>query len=73
MDKFGIFNLLGSLLNKNSQENTPSAPIFTTNDTLKPERNTKNLTPPLPLQSSMINTMTNHDEFIKRVKQKNKN
>ena len=73
MDKFGVFNLLGSLLSKTQQENSSPTNQFLSTDHNNTERNTKSLTPPHPLQSGMINTMTSHDEFIKRVKQKNKN
>ncbi|MBR1983443.1 MAG: hypothetical protein IKA12_02020 [Clostridia bacterium] len=72
MDKFGVFNLLSSLLSKSQQENSSSTNIVTPDDTQNTKQPPKHLDPPLPLQASMINTMTSHDEFIKRVKQKNK-
>lgn len=41
-----------------------------------PQKNTATAKPnnisTAPLQSSMLNTMTSHDEFVKRVKEKNK-
>lgn len=72
MDKFGIFNLLGSLLNKSNQENSSPANDFGSISTDQVKEKTDVFTAPLPLQAGMIDTMTNHDEFIKRVKQKNK-
>ncbi len=73
MDKFGVFNLLSSLLNKTGQENSTNSNDFSIASSDKPQQSSKPTAPPLPLQAGMINTMTNHDEFIKRVKQKNKN
>ena len=82
MDKFGIFNILNSLLgskntsdsfNKEQSSGLNSllgALTPTPNQTPPQEKNTS--TPPLPLQESMISTMNRHDEFIKRVKNKNK-
>ena len=72
MDKFGVFNLLSSLLSKSQQENSSSANLVASDSSKNTEQPPKPLDPPLPLQASMINTMTSHDEFIKRVKQKNK-
>ena len=46
-------------------KNTPSSTTNSTETTPSP-------TPKKPLQASMIATMTSHDEFIKRVKEKNK-
>lgn len=72
MDKFGVFNLLGNLLSKFSTQSIEQS--HETEQTPQKDTNQKqtNSTVPLPLQAGMINTMTNHDEFIKRVKQKNK-
>ncbi len=59
-----ILSTLTELLNKNalgnSSQNTPA-----------PAKNIQAETPPLPLQSQMISTMNSHDDFIKRVKDKN--
>ena len=85
MDKFGIFNLLSalsSLNGQNSQQETgeKTQPVLDKILTaLTQNINTKNTDPPQavppafkPLQSSMLSTMTSHDEFVKRVKEKNK-
>ena len=88
MDKFGIFKLLNSFFNfyEQSKENsldlspplsvenllsTPSNnQVKSTEKTQAPEQNKAPLP---PLQSSMLYTMTNHDEFVKRVKEKHGN
>ena len=82
MDKFGIFNILNSLLgSKNTSDTVNKEQSFGLNNllgALTPTQNQsspqeKNISsPPLPLQESMISTMNGHDEFIKRVKEKNK-
>ena len=72
MDKFGVFNLLSSLLTKTQQENTTTPNNFSTPNQEKSEQVSPRFSTPLPLQADMIKTMTSHDEFIKRVKQKNK-
>lgn len=80
MDKFGIFNLFSSLLGQSSKpsgENNAdysySAPPPLNNN------NNNNETSPAekraefpPLQNSMLSTMRNHDEFVKRVLAQNK-
>ncbi len=66
MDKFGIFNLLGTALGSfNKKEETAEQ---------KPDDVTleKKATPPpvlnkTPLQAQMLHTMLSHDQFIKRV------
>lgn len=81
MDKFGIFNLLSSVLGvkkadenektKNFASDSPLSaraenPLFgriTGENTQAEQRATF-----APLQSSMLETMKNHEEFIKRVK-----
>ncbi len=71
MDKFGIFNLLNSFLGfaneKKESENGVSspAPRYSTPDvpTEKPKF--------LPLQQGMLSVMRSHDEFVKRVREKN--
>ena len=77
MDKFGIFNLLSSFLGqsfKNSGENSADysysapPPLNDKNESATAE---KRATLP-PLQNSMLKTMQNHDEFVKRVRDKNK-
>ncbi len=87
MDKFGIFNILNSLFSLNNQknptENANSAPFsldkflssFNNNNSQTPAVNTKPLPEKkvfAPLQSSMLCTMHSHDQFVKRVKEKNK-
>ncbi len=84
MDKFGIFNLLNSFFSANGQKNQDSpnqsantdnllSSLFSSlNNQKKPENNaikpipTINVSP--PLQQSMLSTMKNHDNFVKRVK-----
>ena len=54
--------LLSSLTNSNQAQQSSAKPQ-------KPQATTKE-TPPLPLQAQMLSTMRSHDDFIKRVKQK---
>ena len=72
MDKFGVFNLLSSILNKSQQNSFSNPTSFTSLNNDKTEQPVTPSPPPLPLQADMIKTMTSHDESIKRVKQKNK-
>lgn len=82
MDKFGIFNIINSLLGGKtsaSDNETTQSPnlnnLLSALTTPKPQSEkptNTTLTPPLPLQTSMISTMNGHDEFIKRVMEKNK-
>ena len=76
MDKFGIFNLLSSLLsgnNTNSDNNVsgdlPVAKAFPDNAAETMSAKIRVNFP--PLQNSMLATMKSHDEFVKRVKAKN--
>ena len=87
MDKFGIFNLLNSLLNNfssnsrqpNQQENTPPFERLPNSDSSGQFSNEKGLgkkssnTPPPapPLQNFMLSTITEHDKFVKRVQKNN--
>ena len=78
MDNFGVFKLLGSLYNafnkqnksqseqtvKNFQENEDTSPV----DRLKSDKKQTFA----PLQNNMLNLIKNHDEFVNRVKDKNK-
>ena len=59
---FAVSNLLKSLNNNSGTNNFNPSPT-------KPEQKS----PPafMPLQANMLKTMSSHDEFIKRVKQKN--
>ncbi len=61
-DTTDLFSKLLSSLNKNDGEK--NAPIKEPAD-----KSTKKSSP--PLQTNMLKTMTSHEEFIKRVKQKN--
>lgn len=83
MDKFGIFKLLNSFLDNYKTPLTKDSPLGDQNsktdsllDGLKsliPEKQAtpKPSQPPYPLQKNMISTMQNHDEFVKRVREKN--
>ena len=76
MDKFGIFNLLGSFLDayKNQAQERPENTGENQNPLLKMLTN-QNKTPSpqkpvptmVPLQQNMLSTMHSHDEFVKRV------
>ena len=75
MDKFGIFNLLSSLLSGNNpdSDNKASGDLadgkgFFDSAADKKAINARAIFP--PLQNSMLATMKTHDEFIKRVKAK---
>jgi len=83
MDKFGIFNVLNSLLSgygKDSRpEESPSDANFAGQKTPQNQNSAKSdaegkaqkpLSP--PLQSSMLNVLNSHDAFIRRVREKNK-
>lgn len=73
MDKFGIFKLLNSFaenFGKNKTSDSEPTKTVTTNPppkdaTIPPERVFA------PLQSKMVSTMNVHDEFVKRVMEKN--
>lgn len=83
---FNILNLLlGNKASENSNTSASSAPLqdliknltATKNDQQKNQsqqgeqaKKPDPLAVPLPLQSSMVSTMTNHDQLIKRVKEK---
>lgn len=83
MDKFGIFNLLNSLVNGNTA--TPDAQSERNNlinDLLgalaKPKKQAEEIkskapdSPAAPLQSGMLRAMASHDALVKRVKEKAK-
>ena len=87
MDKFGIFNLLNSLFNLKdnkddgfNKENNNSEQNNFTNSSISNQfiekqdinENKKNFVVTPPLQSSMLGTISEHDKFIARVKEKNK-
>ena len=81
MDKFGIFNILNSLLSSKSDNTAQNPPTSTDANNLlssllspkKQEEPPKKPQPTsfAPIQSSMLSTMNSHDEFIKRVMTKN--
>lgn len=76
MEKFGIFNLLGSFLGQsvkkegeiNAEYSYSAPPPLADKESISAE---KRASFP-PLQNSMLTTMKNHDEFVKRVRDKNK-
>ena len=76
MDKFGIFNLLSSLLNGNNV-NSDNKPMGDTggatpfSDNASEYKTAENRATFPPLQNSMLSTMKSHDEFVKRVKARN--
>ena len=77
MEKFGIFNLLSSLFavpketgERNSAENKGDLPPFKADD--YETANAANRATKAPLKNSMLATMKNHDEFVKRVRAQNK-
>ena len=72
MDKFGIFSLLNSfssLLNKEKNEKPSNEETISSNETKN--EGTENI-PFAPLQEQMVQTITSHDEFVKRVMKENK-
>ena len=84
MDKFGIFNLLSSILGAPSESASGKNQNFTINSPpfnhsenhpaggkVESEQ-AENRATFAPLQNSMLQTMKNHDEFVKRVKKHNK-
>ena len=84
MDKFGIFNLLSSIFGQqggnfsdvttgllgnsaqNNAENISQNANVSSNDNDVISANARSAQP--PLKNSMLKTMLNHDEFVKRVK-----
>ena len=75
MDKFGIFNILSSLMSGISQKNgddwnTGSIPSPNTAQAVESINAEKRANLP-PLKNSMLSTMKNHDEFYKRVMKNN--
>ncbi|MBO5714385.1 MAG: hypothetical protein J6R83_03060 [Clostridia bacterium] len=72
MDKFGVFNLIGSLLNKFSAQNPDTSPQKEVSNQQPTNQTQPTFVTQKPLQADMLNTMASHDNFIKRVKQKNK-
>ncbi|MBP5466548.1 MAG: hypothetical protein J6Y43_03185 [Clostridia bacterium] len=78
MDNFGIFKLLNSFYDfmtktktSSSDESTQKdAPEKAQKDMQSPKKESENLSSvnaAAPLQSAMLNTLNNHDAFVKRV------
>ena len=55
--------------NLNTQNQPTSSPTQPKESSSSPEKQAK---PFAPLQQNMLSTMTNHDNFVKRVKEKHK-
>ncbi len=84
MDKFGIFKLLNSFLDfygKNSNQGSSplsslfkgfSSPKERENVQSAPQNDLKQKKENAPLQQQMLSTMRSHDNFVKRVSEKNK-
>lgn len=71
MDKFGVFKLLSSLFEGNKSVD-PVENFNFGQEKPAEQKPASTINTPHPLQSGMINTMTSHDSFVKRVKDKNK-
>lgn len=76
MDKFGIFNLLSSFLGQsfksggdNPPDNSYSPPPAFPDNSESASAEKRAALP--PLKNSMLKTMQSHDEFVKRVREKN--
>ena len=77
MDKFGIFNLLGSLFKyytssysaDNGIKKDMIKPNFNADNNEKPEKN-PDKQKPHSKNDALFNTMKSHDEFVKRVSEK---
>jgi hypothetical protein len=70
MDKFGIFNLINSLITQykskpESSSSVENAPLLPKKDNIATEKRPS--VPYAPLKEGMLKTMTTHDEFVKRV------
>ena len=76
MDKFGIFNLLTSLIGNLSAEKKGETPRFspaeTKNPPLSPAEDATARAKSPPLTSPMLTAMRRHEEQLKRVGAKNK-
>ncbi len=84
MDKFGIFKLINSFFsfysnvqkeNSNNDKKGNLDPLTNILSSLEAKNDApKDKTPtPVPLQAQMLSTMRSHDDFVKRVKNNNKN
>lgn len=85
MDKFGIFNLLNSFFNFNNElspdkngqtatETTGLSRLFSAlnNSQNNNDQQTKPIVKPqpsAPLQAGMLNTMSSHDQILRRIKE----
>ena len=81
MEKFGIFNILSSLLGnsnalngqKNDQNSYPSINFSRSEQSNGSENSVAEKRATFaPLQNSMLSTMRSHEEFVKRVRAQNK-
>lgn len=76
MDKFGIFNLLSTFLGQSFKNNGDNSAEYSYSEPPpladKESINAEKRASFPPLQNSMLTTMKNHDEFVKRVRDKNK-
>lgn len=80
MDKFGIFKLLSSVLSSATAEKpiseetgeslTGSSAANAPKNHTRPKEKTQAKTA-VPIQSSMLNVLRNHDDFIRRVQKRN--
>ncbi len=68
MDKFGILNLLNSFLNFSGEQTKPKEDEKKETPTTIAEKRANSV----PIQYSMLKTLSSHDAFIKRVMEKNK-
>ena len=84
MDKFGIFKLINSFFSfySNAQKENSGdkikediVPLNSLLSSLEAKNSTqqKEILTPKPLQAQMLATMRSHDDFVKRVKNNNKN
>ena len=74
MDKFGIFNLLSTALgsfNKKQEDTEPKTEDI--NDKLDHTTAPIPLSKSKPLQEQMLNTISSHENFVKRVYNSQKN
>ncbi len=74
MDKFGVFNLISSLLSQYKSSSNAPSPAKTQEENTKTsvaKTSSPDAKPFLPLQESMLSTIRNHDSFVKRVVKEN--
>ncbi|MBQ9485716.1 MAG: hypothetical protein IJU83_02640 [Clostridia bacterium] len=76
MDKFGIFNLLGSLMGLSGNATDANGTAYAKPDEGKKDDFSREISAESrakmpPLQSAMLATMQSHENFVKRVRAKN--